>query len=653
MEWDATGGGHLDRTGTVRRRAGRRGTRAAAAAAIGLMSAAGASGATRQWVAAGDGLWATPGNWSPAGVPGAGDAVAITHADGVARTVTYDYAGPNVSIGSLSVGLTGGPAGAADTLAIPGGTLAVSGGNLSVGAVGLGTVNQTGGAVSAANGGSLVVGSAVGTGTYNLTGGTLYTYAPQVAAGSALNVTGAGILSVAALATGVNLNGGTIQTASSAYLSRLNWSSGTVTLGGTATLDGTYALGAGRTLAASNEQVGTTGVATFTLAGGTNMAGNGLTVGASQAATYVVTAGRLTAGAEYLGDVQAGTLNQSGGTNTLSNLLVGNGLVTAGVGAYTLSGGTLGAQLEDVGYQTAGTLSQTGGTNTVATFVAIDPLGAGGTYNLSGGTATVGQTVTVGVSRPSGQTAALTVGGSGTLNVAGGVTVYNAPAYSLTLSPGGTLRAGSVSLTAGNANLFRWTGGTLLVDGAGSAFGGTLAVPAGGTLGGTGTLTDAVTVAAGGVVAPGDGGSGSLTTGSLTMVATAILAETVTGPAAGTGYDPLDVNGTVVLNGATLGFTVGYAPQVGDALVVLANDGTDPIAGTFAGLPQGATFAATDPAGRPDLFRVDYAGGDGNDVALTVVAVPEPTALGLIAVLATVAAPRWRRRALGGLRPAG
>jgi len=47
--------------------------------------------------------------------------------------------------------------------------------------------------------------------------------------------------------------------------------------------------------------------------------------------------------------------------------------------------------------------------------------------------------------------------------------------------------------------------------------------------------------------------------------------------------------------------------------VIIANDGVDPVSGTFAGLPEGATFtvAAT-------LMRISYAGGTGNDVVLTI-----------------------------------
>jgi len=42
---------------------------------------------TRNW-ADGSSNWNTPGNWSPTGVPGAGDVADITNADAISRTVT-------------------------------------------------------------------------------------------------------------------------------------------------------------------------------------------------------------------------------------------------------------------------------------------------------------------------------------------------------------------------------------------------------------------------------------------------------------------------------------------------------------------------------------------------------------------------------------
>ncbi|MCI0360105.1 MAG: Ig-like domain-containing protein, partial [Planctomycetaceae bacterium] len=56
---------------------------------------------------------------------------------------------------------------------------------------------------------------------------------------------------------------------------------------------------------------------------------------------------------------------------------------------------------------------------------------------------------------------------------------------------------------------------------------------------------------------------------------------------------------------------------VGDTFMIVANDGSDAVVGTFTGLPEGATFVASG-----GLFRISYVGGTGNDIVLTVVTPP-------------------------------
>jgi|GEM_PF-2357128 len=77
------------------------------------------------------------------------------------------------------------------------------------------------------------------------------------------------------------------------------------------------------------------------------------------------------------------------------------------------------------------------------------------------------------------------------------------------------------------------------------------------------------------------------------------------------GY--VSVAGTVTLAGA---ITQGYATAIpiGNTKNLILNDGNDAVAGTFAGLPEGAVFGT--PAG---LLKISYHGGDGNDVVLTSV----------------------------------
>src|SRR4051812_50034922 len=58
---------------------------------------------TKDWNDGSDN-WSNAADWTPAGVPGAGDSVNIVFADNVARTVTYDYTGPAGTLGPLAIG---------------------------------------------------------------------------------------------------------------------------------------------------------------------------------------------------------------------------------------------------------------------------------------------------------------------------------------------------------------------------------------------------------------------------------------------------------------------------------------------------------------------------------------------------------------------
>jgi Bacterial Ig-like domain (group 3)/Calx-beta domain len=57
------------------------------------------------------------------------------------------------------------------------------------------------------------------------------------------------------------------------------------------------------------------------------------------------------------------------------------------------------------------------------------------------------------------------------------------------------------------------------------------------------------------------------------------------------------------------------APAAGQTFTIIDNDGTDPVSGTFTGMPERATIPL---AGQ--VIRISYQGGDGNDVVLAVLA---------------------------------
>jgi methionine-rich copper-binding protein CopC len=160
-------------------------------------------------------------------------------------------------------------------------------------------------------------------------------------------------------------------------------------------------------------------------------------------------------------------------------------------------------------------------------------------------------------------------------------------------------------------------GGVLLVDG--SLGGSTVLVANGGTLGGHGTV-GALTLASGATLAPGNS-PGRLSTGNLALGVGANFSVEIGGTVAGTGYDQVDVTGTVDVTGATLTASLdgGFNPQAapGGTFTIIRNDGADAVIGTFAGLAEGAQLTIGG-----SVFSISYRGGDGNDVTLTELSPP-------------------------------
>jgi uncharacterized delta-60 repeat protein len=103
-----------------------------------------------------------------------------------------------------------------------------------------------------------------------------------------------------------------------------------------------------------------------------------------------------------------------------------------------------------------------------------------------------------------------------------------------------------------------------------------------------------------------------LTLGGLDIHSTVGVYTELNGAVPGSGYDQLVVNGTVSIGGAVLVPTLEFEPAVGQSFVIIENDGTDAVVGTFALLPEGELLAI----GSHD-FQISYRGGDGNDVSLT------------------------------------
>jgi autotransporter-associated beta strand protein len=154
-------------------------------------------------------------------------------------------------------------------------------------------------------------------------------------------------------------------------------------------------------------------------------------------------------------------------------------------------------------------------------------------------------------------------------------------------------------------------GGVLYVDT--TQPGSPVTLNTGATLGGDGTV-GAITANAG-TVSPGTSTPGKLTvSGDLNLSAATTFSVALNGPNPGTDYSQLIVanSGSVSLGGATLSATAVPLSTVNNQFMIIDNTGTQPISGTFAGLPQGAQLMISN-----EPYRITYTGGDGNDVVLT------------------------------------
>ena len=135
-----------------------------------------------------------------------------------------------------------------------------------------------------------------------------------------------------------------------------------------------------------------------------------------------------------------------------------------------------------------------------------------------------------------------------------------------------------------------------------------------GTLAGSGTVNANVTDLTGGQISPGST-VGVIATNNLNLNAGSSLTVDFTGTTAGQ-FDQVNVTGTVSLTNANLRINVGGSLNIGDSFIVINNDGTDAVTGTFFG--NTTINAANDPR---YTFTLNYAGGDGNDVVATLTSI--------------------------------
>jgi autotransporter-associated beta strand protein len=252
-----------------------------------------------------------------------------------------------------------------------------------------------------------------------------------------------------------------------------------------------------------------------------------------------------------------------------------------------------------------------------------------------------------------GGTARLKVFGNGNLDISH----HNAPGVSVgSIQGSGLVFLGALNLTVGSNNRSTtfsgviqgsgtltkigrgklvlkhrntYSGGTtvkhgkLFVNNRGASGTGTGPVQVnGGELGGAGIIAGAVTVGtgngSGAVLAPGyllGAIPGALTIQSpLTFNGDGIYEMQVN---SGSGIaDEVIANGVTINSGAEFSFADlgGGTLTLGTVFTVINNTAATSIAGTFSNLPDGSTFTSNG-----NTYQVNYEGGDGNDLTLTVV----------------------------------
>jgi fibronectin-binding autotransporter adhesin len=289
-------------------------------------------------------------------------------------------------------------------------------------------------------------------------------------------------------------------------------------------------------------------------------------------------------------------------------------------GALVLNDGTV----TIVGVLSAGSLSMTGG--------SISAPGAG-LLALSGNVQATSSlagpaTVASGVRLNANATVNVTPGAAPELRVTGVISELGG-SRSITKTGAGTMLTSANNTYTGTTTV---SAGTLLANGSQA---GAFSVGPSGTLSGSGTV-GATTVA--GVLAPLAPG---LSTGSLNFGPTGRLDVTITSVAPATIPSAI-VTGTVTIDpNAALNLVVapGIALPHGSNLLLIGNDASDPIGGQFNGIPTGSVLTTVN--GVP--LVVSYAGGDGNDLVITVgniapqigsvSATPNPVAAGQLLAL--------------------
>ena len=311
--------------------------------------------------------------------------------------------------------------------------------------------------------------------------------------------------------------------------------------------------------------------------------------------------------------------------NLIADAAVGELHMATGV-AQNVTLGSIGAQIltiEGVGIGTGILIDNASAfTLTITTRVAVDASQAW--TNNSGNLFTVsGATVAL------GENNILRVNGTGNTLISSVINDVGTGSPMIKDGSGTLIVTGNNTYGGGTTV----NGGTLLVNGTGNLGAGNVTVNNSGTLGGNSTSTivnrgvfgngAGITVAAGGNLAPGNGGNNTaiLTVSTLTLQPASNFRIDINGTSPGIGYDRLVLtasgNNRFVITNSNLVVTVGTTLSVGQTFLIGLRTSGGPISGQFA---QGNSVVGSDGT----VFSVDYTGGDDNDIVLTVTAAPVP-----------------------------
>ncbi len=199
----------------------------------------------------------------------------------------------------------------------------------------------------------------------------------------------------------------------------------------------------------------------------------------------------------------------------------------------------------------------------------------------------------------------------------GGSNFVDIPNSALSEPANDLIKTGTGTLTLLNTDTYA---GQTIVDSGGLVVNGRLLDTAitvnGGTLSGDGKVA-ATAVQSSGVLSPGDS-PGILTVASVSLATGSTFNEELGGTAVGRKYAQMVIpaGGTVTLDNPALNisFLDGFLPKVGQRFVIINNQGGSSVVGTFS---QGSMDTVDGYT-----FGINYAGGAGDNVVLTVLAQP-------------------------------